>query len=136
MPVALAPLLVPIEILSYLSRIISLSVRLFANMMAGHVMLEVFGAFVVMLGSAGLIGYFPAAFALAVNVALIGFECWSPRCRPTCSRSSPASTCTTRCICTDRLAFPPDTRYLGANTQGTGLHGSRFRKGNSAPASP
>ncbi len=73
-PVALAPLLIPIEILSYLSRIISLSVRLFANMMAGHVMLDVFGAFVVMLGSAGLIGYFPAAFALAVNVALIGFE--------------------------------------------------------------
>ena len=73
-PIALAPLLIPIEILSYLSRIISLSVRLFANMMAGHVMLDVFGAFVVMLGSAGLIGIFPAAFALAVNVALIGFE--------------------------------------------------------------
>jgi hypothetical protein len=54
-PVALLPLLVPIEILSYLSRLISLSVRLFANMMAGHVMLEVFGAFVVMLGSAGII---------------------------------------------------------------------------------
>ena len=59
-PVALAPLLVPIEILSYLSRIISLSVRLFANMMAGHVMLEVFGAFVVMLGGAGLLGIVPA----------------------------------------------------------------------------
>jgi F-type H+-transporting ATPase subunit a len=73
-PVALAPLLVPIEILSYLSRIISLSVRLFANMMAGHVMLEVFGAFVVMLGGAGLIGIVPAGVSLAVNVALIGFE--------------------------------------------------------------
>ncbi len=53
-PVALSPLLVPIEILSYLSRLISLSVRLFANMVAGHVMLEVFAAFVVMLGAAGL----------------------------------------------------------------------------------
>jgi F-type H+-transporting ATPase subunit a len=73
-PKLLLPLLVPIEVLSYLSRIISLSVRLFANMMAGHVMLEVFGAFVIMLGAAGLIGLFPAAFALAVNVALIGFE--------------------------------------------------------------
>jgi F-type H+-transporting ATPase subunit a len=73
-PVALAPLLIPIEILSYLSRIISLSVRLFANMMAGHVMLEVFGAFVVMLGAAGWLGIVPAAFSLAVNVALIGFE--------------------------------------------------------------
>ncbi len=79
-PLALMPLLVPIEILSYLSRIISLSVRLFANMMAGHVMLEVFGAFVVMLGTAGLLGglhslaFLPAAFAFAVNVILIGFE--------------------------------------------------------------
>ena len=73
-PVVLLPLLVPIEILSYVSRIISLSVRLFANMMAGHVMLEVFGAFVVMLGTAGVIFWVPAGFSLAVNVALIGFE--------------------------------------------------------------
>ncbi len=73
-PKMLLPLLVPIEVLSYLSRIISLSVRLFANMMAGHVMLEVFGAFVVMLGAAGLIWILPAALALGVNVALIGFE--------------------------------------------------------------
>lgn len=73
-PVYLAPLLVPIEVLSYLSRIISLSVRLFANMMAGHVMLEVFGAFVVMLGGAGLLGIIPAGVVLGVNVLLIGFE--------------------------------------------------------------
>ncbi len=73
-PVALTPLLVVIEVISYLSRIISLSVRLFANMMAGHVMLEVFGAFVVMLGGAGFIFLFPAGLSLAVNVILIGFE--------------------------------------------------------------
>ncbi len=73
-PKLLLPLLVPIEILSYVSRIISLSVRLFANMMAGHVMLEVFGAFVVLLGGAGLLGLIPAGVSLAVNVALIGFE--------------------------------------------------------------
>ena len=73
-PVALAPLLIPIEIISYLSRIISLSVRLFANMMAGHVMLEVFGAFVIMLGGAGLLGLLPAAVSLGVDVILIGFE--------------------------------------------------------------
>jgi F-type H+-transporting ATPase subunit a len=73
-PVALAPLLVVIEVISYLSRIISLSVRLFANMMAGHVMLEVFGAFIVMLGGFGLLGYFPAALALGLNTILIGFE--------------------------------------------------------------
>jgi F-type H+-transporting ATPase subunit a len=73
-PVALAPLMVLIEFISYLSRIISLSVRLFANMMAGHVMLEVFGSFIVMLGGLGLLGYFPAALSLGVNTLLIGFE--------------------------------------------------------------
>jgi F-type H+-transporting ATPase subunit a len=73
-PAVLLPLLVPIEILSYVSRLISLSVRLFANMMAGHVMLDVFGAFVIMLGTAGVIFWLPAGFSLAVNVALIGFE--------------------------------------------------------------
>jgi F-type H+-transporting ATPase subunit a len=73
-PVALAPLMVLIEVISYLSRIISLSVRLVANMKAGHVMLEVFGAFIVMLGAVGLIGWLPAGLSLAVNTALIGFE--------------------------------------------------------------
>ena len=73
-PKALAPLMVTIEFISYLSRIISLSVRLFANMMAGHVMLEVFGSFIVMLGGLGLLGYFPAALSLGVNTMLIGFE--------------------------------------------------------------
>jgi F-type H+-transporting ATPase subunit a len=46
-------LLVPIELISFLTRPISLSVRLFANMLAGHTMLAVFGGFVVALGSAG-----------------------------------------------------------------------------------
>jgi F-type H+-transporting ATPase subunit a len=46
-------LLVPIEVISFLTRPISLSVRLFANMLAGHTMLAVFGGFVVLLGSAG-----------------------------------------------------------------------------------
>jgi len=73
-PALLLPLLVPIEVLSYLSRIISLSVRLFANMMAGHVMLEVFGAFVVLLAGAGIIFWIPSALSLVVLIALIGFE--------------------------------------------------------------
>ena len=73
-PKPLLPLLVPIEMLSYVSRIISLSVRLFANMMAGHVMLEVFAGFVVMLGTAGGIYLLPAGLSLGVNVILIGFE--------------------------------------------------------------
>jgi len=46
-------LLIPIEVISFLTRPISLSVRLFANMLAGHTMLAVFGGFVVALGSAG-----------------------------------------------------------------------------------
>jgi F-type H+-transporting ATPase subunit a len=73
-PKALAPLIVPIEVISYLSRLISLPVRLFANMVAGHVMLKVFASFVVMMGSAGAIGLLGAVGPLAINVALVGFE--------------------------------------------------------------
>jgi F-type H+-transporting ATPase subunit a len=73
-PKVLAPLIIPIEIISYLSRPVSLSVRLFANMVAGHVMLIVFASFVVMIGSVGAVGIFGAALPLAVNVALYGFE--------------------------------------------------------------
>jgi len=54
MPVFLAPLLVPIELVSYLSRPVSLSVRLAANMLAGHTMLAVFAGFVVALGVFGV----------------------------------------------------------------------------------
>ncbi len=73
-PKVLAPLIIPIEVISYLSRPVSLSVRLFANMVAGHVMLKVFATFVVLMGSAGAVGIFGAAAPLAVNVALVGFE--------------------------------------------------------------
>ena len=62
-PVIMLPLLVVIEVLSYLTRPISLSVRLFANMMAGHTMLKVFGSFVVGLGLIG--GWAPLAFMVA-----------------------------------------------------------------------
>ena len=67
-PVVLLPLIVVIEIISYLSRPISLSVRLFANMMAGHTMLKVFGGFVISLGLLG--GWLPLGF----SVALTGLE--------------------------------------------------------------
>jgi len=67
-PVALLPLIVVIEIISYLSRPISLSVRLFANMMAGHTMLHVFAGFVLMLGV--FAGWLPLLFI----VALTGLE--------------------------------------------------------------
>ncbi|MGB1548050.1 MAG: F0F1 ATP synthase subunit A [Alphaproteobacteria bacterium] len=53
-PMFLAPLLVPIELISYLSRPVSLSVRLAANMLAGHTMLAVFAGFVVALGVFGV----------------------------------------------------------------------------------
>jgi F-type H+-transporting ATPase subunit a len=62
-PVALLPLLVVIEVISYLTRPISLSVRLFANMMAGHTMLKVFAGFVVAMGALG--GWAPLAFMVA-----------------------------------------------------------------------
>ena len=66
-PLIMAPLLVPIEIISYLSRPMSLSVRLFANMLDGHTLLKVFAGFVVALG---LFGAFPLAFV----VVLTGLE--------------------------------------------------------------
>jgi F-type H+-transporting ATPase subunit a len=59
-PFVLLLLLVPIEIISYFIRPFSLSIRLFANMLAGHTMLKVFGGFVVMLGIIG--GWAPLAF--------------------------------------------------------------------------
>lgn len=66
-PAVMLPLLVPIEIISYLSRPVSLSIRLFANMTAGHTMMKVFAGFIVPLGVAGI-----APFAM--DVALTGFE--------------------------------------------------------------
>ncbi len=73
-PRLLAPIIIPIEIISYLSRPVSLSIRLFANMVAGHVMFEVFATFMVMMAAAGAIGYVGALGPLAINVALMGFE--------------------------------------------------------------
>ena len=67
-PVVLLPLIIVIEIISYLARPVSLSVRLFANMLAGHTMLKVFGGFVISLGLLG--GWLPLSF----SVALTGLE--------------------------------------------------------------
>jgi len=73
-PLWLAPIIIPVEVVSYLSRPISLSIRLFANMVAGHVMLKVFATFIVLLGGLGAVGPFVAVLPLTVNVALVGFE--------------------------------------------------------------
>ena len=66
-PMLMLPLMIPIEIISYLSRPISLSVRLFANMMAGHTMLKIFASFVFSLGIFGIA-------PLIVDVALTALE--------------------------------------------------------------
>lgn len=63
-PMYMAPLLIPIEIISYLSRPISLSVRLFANMLAGHTLLKVFAGFIFALG---VFGVAPWAFIVAMT---------------------------------------------------------------------
>jgi F-type H+-transporting ATPase subunit a len=73
-PVVLLPLLVVIEVISYFTRPISLSVRLFANMMAGHTMLKVFAGFVVMFGLAGA-AWMPLGLApFLLMIGLTGLE--------------------------------------------------------------
>jgi len=66
-PLVLLFLLVPIELLSYFIRPFTLSIRLFANMLAGHTMLAIFGGFAA---SVGLLAFLPTA----INIALIGLE--------------------------------------------------------------
>ena len=73
-PLPLMFLIVPIEIMSFISRPISLSVRLFANMLAGHITLKVFAGFVVMLSGAGIGGILASILPLALTVALTGLE--------------------------------------------------------------
>jgi F-type H+-transporting ATPase subunit a len=74
-PKWLLPLLVPIEIISYLARPVSLSVRLFANMTAGHVMWEVFAGFMILLTAGlGVFGVIASIIPLGLNVALVALE--------------------------------------------------------------
>ncbi|WP_308909406.1 F0F1 ATP synthase subunit A [Pseudokordiimonas caeni] len=73
-PVWLLPLLVVIEVISYCTRPISLSVRLFANMLAGHIMMKVFAGFIISMSAVGLAGYLGAVVPFTVNVLLTGLE--------------------------------------------------------------
>ena len=73
-PPVILPFIVVIEFLSFLSRPLSLSIRLFANMLAGHITLKVFAGFVTALGSAGLLGILGAVLPLAATVALTALE--------------------------------------------------------------
>jgi F-type H+-transporting ATPase subunit a len=73
-PIYLLILLVPIEIISFFTRLVSLSVRLFANMLAGHTMLAVFGGFVVLLGAAGGVLSFLSIGPMLMIVAIMLLE--------------------------------------------------------------
>lgn len=73
-PGILIPLVVLIEVISFLSRPISLSVRLFANMLAGHITLKVFAGFVTSLSALGAVGVFGAVLPLIMTVAITALE--------------------------------------------------------------
>ena len=68
-PVFLAPLLIPIEIVSFFTKPISLAIRLFANMLAGHIMVKIFAGFVILL-QFGIFSILP----VGINVILVAFE--------------------------------------------------------------
>ncbi|NGN40439.1 F0F1 ATP synthase subunit A [Mesorhizobium sp. CGMCC 1.15528] len=73
-PGILVPLVVLIEVISFLSRPISLSVRLFANMLAGHITLKVFAGFVASLSTLGAVGVAGSILPLAMTVAITALE--------------------------------------------------------------
>jgi F-type H+-transporting ATPase subunit a len=73
-PVYILPLVSAIEVMSFLSRPISHSVRLFANMLAGHITLKVFAGFITMLGAWGILGWAGAVLPLGLTVALTALE--------------------------------------------------------------
>jgi F-type H+-transporting ATPase subunit a len=73
-PIYILPLVVLIEVISFFLRPVSHSVRLFANMLAGHIALKVFASFVGMLGALGFIGWIGAVLPLGLTVALTALE--------------------------------------------------------------
>ncbi len=73
-PTLLLPFVTVIEVISFLSRPLSLAIRLFANMLAGHITLKVFAGFIVSLSSLGAVGVVGAILPLIMTVALTGFE--------------------------------------------------------------
>src|SRR5262249_34494194 len=69
-PGYILPFVVSIGVFSFFVRPVSHSVRLFANMLAGHITLKVFGGFVTMLGAAGILGWLGAVMPFALTVAM------------------------------------------------------------------
>ncbi len=73
-PLVLSPFLIAIEVISFLSRPLSLGLRLFANMLGGHIVLKVFAFFVLILSSYGVLGILGAAAPLITGIALTALE--------------------------------------------------------------
>jgi F-type H+-transporting ATPase subunit a len=73
-PIFILPLVVFIEVFSFFLRPISHSVRLFANMLAGHIALKVFASFIPLLAGVGIAGYFGAVLPLGMVIALTALE--------------------------------------------------------------
>lgn len=73
-PIYILPLVVFIEVISFFLKPVSHSVRLFANMLAGHIALKVFASFIAMLGAIGVVGWFGAVLPLGLTIALTALE--------------------------------------------------------------
>ncbi len=73
-PIYILPLVVLIEVISFFLKPVSHSVRLFANMLAGHIALKVFASFVAMLGALGIVGVVGAVLPLGLTIALTALE--------------------------------------------------------------
>jgi F-type H+-transporting ATPase subunit a len=73
-PIYILPLVVFIEVISFFLRPVSHSVRLFANMLAGHIALKVFASFIAMLGALGFLGWLGAVLPLGLTMALTALE--------------------------------------------------------------
>jgi F-type H+-transporting ATPase subunit a len=73
-PIYILPLVVFIEVISFFLKPVSHSVRLFANMLAGHIALKVFASFIGMLGAIGFIGWLGAVLPLGLTIALTALE--------------------------------------------------------------
>jgi F-type H+-transporting ATPase subunit a len=73
-PIYIMPLVVLIEVISFFLRPVSHSVRLFANMLAGHIALKVFASFIGMLGAIGIFGWAGAVLPLGLTMALTALE--------------------------------------------------------------